>query len=45
MRHFFHLATNDATKADCGAADGLIRMTVTNVNCSDCLDKHARRVA
>ncbi len=38
-RHWYDQPSNDANKAFCGATDGLVRQTSTNVNCEACLSK------
>lgn len=42
LRHMYDLGTNDATASFCGQEGGLIRQTVTNVNCPKCLEKLAK---
>lgn len=39
VRHFFDVKHNRARESHCGLKGGLIRMTITNVNCKSCLSR------
>lgn len=39
VRHWYDMENNNPNKSMCGAQGGLIRMTLTNVNCKHCLSK------